>query len=38
MEEEEAKDKNGNLLWDTFGKGWDIRVKDVRAKALELAT
>lgn len=27
----------GTLLWDTFGKGWDRRVKEVRAEALSLS-
>lgn len=27
----------GKLLWDTFGKGWDRRVKEVRAEALSLS-
>ena len=32
------KDKNtGKLLWDTFGRGWDSRVKSVRSEALALS-
>ncbi len=27
----------GKLLWDTFGKGWDRRVREVRAEALSLS-
>lgn len=27
----------GKRLWDTFGKGWDRRVKEVRADALEMS-
>ncbi|WP_442580701.1 glycoside hydrolase family 108 protein [Mesorhizobium sp. ASY16-5R] len=32
-----AKDKKGKLLWPTFGKGWEPRVKSVRSVALEMA-
>ena len=32
-----AKDKKGNLLWPTFGKGWQKRIDRVRAFALNLA-
>ena len=32
-----AKDKKGNLLWPTFGKGWGRRVSDVRSLALSMA-
>lgn len=31
------KDKDGNLLWKTFGKGWANRVADIRKRALALA-
>ncbi len=31
------RDKEGKLLWATFGKGWRNRVSDVRAKALAMA-
>lgn len=27
----------GKLLWDTFGKGWNIRVAGVRSEALSIA-
>ncbi|MCA0338462.1 MAG: hypothetical protein LCH99_01865 [Proteobacteria bacterium] len=27
----------GKRLWDTFGKGWDRRVKEVRAEALSMS-
>lgn len=29
-----AKDKNGRLLWPTFGKGWTTRVAAVRSQSL----
>lgn len=32
------RDKDGNLLWATFGKGWGNRVADVRRRALAMAT
>ena len=31
-----AKDKQGRLLWDTFGKGWNTRVAGVRKESLAL--
>lgn len=32
-----AKDKKGNLLWPTFGRGWTARLKRVREEALAMA-
>ncbi|MEQ1956024.1 glycoside hydrolase family 108 protein [Mesorhizobium yinganensis] len=32
-----AKDKKGKLLWPTFGRGWEPRVKGVRRAALDMA-
>ena len=31
----QAKDKNGNLLWPTFGRGWQARIDKQRAYAKE---
>lgn len=31
-----AKDKHGNLLWKTFGRGWAARLKRVRQEALDM--
>jgi lysozyme family protein len=31
------RDKEGRLMWDTFGKGWSRRVSDLRAKATDMA-
>jgi lysozyme family protein len=33
-----ARDKDGRLLWSTFGKGWTRRVADVRATSLAWTT
>jgi len=31
------KDKDGKLLWDSFGKGWSNRVADIRKRAMAMA-